>query len=114
MKKLFNILAVSAVLACVGAGVVQASAPPATTQNWTNFTHWLGAGYVAVDSSKNKGSLTIGAGGGSGTATATVTSGSKCVCSEETDVTKLVKCAVSTTTLTATGTAADVVSYICL
>lgn len=49
-----------------------------------------------------------------GTGTATVFSGAICVCSEATDETKTVKCAVSSTTLTATGTGSDVINYICL
>lgn len=68
-------------------------------------------GAVTFSSTTVRGTITLG---GGGTGTATVTSGAVCVCSEATDATKTVKCAVSSTTLTATGTAGDDINYICL
>jgi hypothetical protein len=47
-----------------------------------------------------------------GTGTATVTGGVQCVCTDQT-ANASVKCAVSATTLTATGTGADVITYWC-
>lgn len=64
--------------------------------------------------SKTKGSCTLN-GGTPGTCTATVNSGAICICSDATAVLPA-KCAVSGTTLTATGAAAstDVVTFLCL
>jgi hypothetical protein len=64
---------------------------------------------IIASSALNKGTVTLAA----GTGTATVTSGSTCVVSETTDATKTVKGAVSSTTLTITGTGSDVIAYIC-
>ena len=54
------------------------------------------------------GAITLSA----GTGTATVASGATCVCTDTT-ANASVKCAVSGTTLTATGTASDVVAFLC-
>lgn len=57
---------------------------------------------------KNKGTITLAA----GTGTATVNTGAICVCDDSTAV-AAVRCAVAGTTLTATGTGADVIAYLC-
>ncbi len=57
----------------------------------------------------NVGAITMS----TGTGTATVLASSVCVCSEVTDATRTVGCALSSTTLTATGTASDVINYSC-
>lgn len=67
-------------------------------------------GALISGSARTKGTITIG---GGGTGTATVVSGSVCTCSN-TAALNAVRCTVATTTLTATGTAADVIAYICL
>lgn len=56
----------------------------------------------------NSGTITLSG----GTGTATVTSGARCVCTDST-ANASVKCAVSGTTLTATGTTTDVITYLC-
>lgn len=66
-------------------------------------------GAITTSSTKTKGTITLAA----GTGTATVLSGAVCVCSDTTAV-NAVKCAVASTTLTATGTGTDVIAYICL
>ncbi len=68
-------------------------------------------GAVTASSTANKGTLTLS---GGGTNTVTVTAGTKCVCSYETAGVIDLTCVVASTTLTATGTAAANVSYICL
>lgn len=65
---------------------------------------------LAAGATKSRGSIALSV----GTGTATVRSGAVCVCSETTDATKTLKCAVSGTTLTATGNGSDVINYICL
>lgn len=67
-------------------------------------------GSVLTTSALTKGSKTLVAGSG----TVTVLSGAKCVCSEETNQANGVKCSVSGTTLTITGTGTDVITYVCL
>jgi hypothetical protein len=66
------------------------------------------AGDYRSTSSKTRGTITLVA----GTGTATVQSGSVCTC-VDTTANASVRCAVSGTTLTATGTATDVIAYIC-
>jgi hypothetical protein len=56
----------------------------------------------------NSGTITLAA----GTGTATVTSGARCICTDQTAV-AAVQCSVSGTTLTANGTATDVITYLC-
>lgn len=56
----------------------------------------------------NSGTITLAA----GTGTATVYSGARCVCTDST-ANASVRCAVSSTTLTATGTGTDVIAYLC-
>lgn len=70
-----------------------------------------GAGNLFANASatRTKGTITLAA----GTGTATVASGSICVCSDTTAI-NAVRCAVSSTTLTATGTGTDVIAYHCL
>jgi hypothetical protein len=67
------------------------------------------AGALSVSGSTSRGTITLS--GGSGTAT--VFSGAICVCTDTT-ANNSVKCAVSGTTLTATGTTTDVIAYHCL
>ncbi len=64
---------------------------------------------LAAGATRTKGTITLAA----GTGTATVTSGCVPACSDTTAV-AAVRCAVSGTTLTATGTGTDVISYLCL
>lgn len=61
-----------------------------------------------VSATTGGGTITLAAGSG----TATVFSGARCVCTDTT-ANASVKCAVSGTTLTATGTATDVIAYLC-
>lgn len=68
------------------------------------------AGALSSASSATKGQLTLN---GGGTATQTVLSGAICTCSN-TATLNAVRCNVSGVTLTATGTAADVINYTCL
>jgi hypothetical protein len=64
---------------------------------------------AVMQSAKNRGTITLSA----GTGTVAVLSGQICACSDTTAV-AAVKCAVSATTLTATGTGTDVIAYVCL
>jgi hypothetical protein len=64
----------------------------------------------ALKVSSTTGGGTISLSGGTGTAT--VLSGHRCVCTDTT-ANASVKCAVSGTTLTATGTTTDVIAYFC-
>jgi len=70
-----------------------------------------GAGNLALaaGATRSKGTITLSG----GTGTATVASGAVCVCTDTTAA-NAVKCAVSSTTLTATGTTTDVIAYHCL
>jgi hypothetical protein len=69
-----------------------------------------GAGNLFLNASatRSKGTITLAA----GTGTVTVASGSVCVCGN-TSALNAVQCAVSSTTLTATGTGTDVIAYSC-
>lgn len=67
------------------------------------------AGPIHSAATQTVGSITLAA----GTGTATVISGAKCVCTDTT-ANVSVKCAVSGTTLTATGTTTDVIAYLCI
>lgn len=67
------------------------------------------SGNLTVSGSSTKGTITLSAGSG----TATVLSGATCVCTDST-ANASVKCAVSGTTLTATGTGTDAIKFICL
>lgn len=60
---------------------------------------------------KTRGTMIIG---GTGTVTATVNSGAFCLCSNGTDAGAAVGCAVSGTTLTATGVEANTIHYFCV
>ena len=66
------------------------------------------AGSAKLAQTNNSGTITLSAGSG----TATVTSGARCICTDQT-ANASVKCAVSSTTLTATGTGTDVITYLC-
>ena len=65
-------------------------------------------GALDINGSTGVGTITLS----SGTGTATVFSGAICVCTDTT-ANVSVKCAVSGTTLTATGTTSDVIAYQC-
>lgn len=65
-------------------------------------------GYISGASTKQKGTISLSG----GTGTATTFSGATCVCTDTT-ANASVKCAVSGTTLTATGTTTDVIAYRC-
>ena len=65
-------------------------------------------GDVDMQSTTNSGSITLSV----GTGTATTFTGAVCVCTDTT-ANLNVQCAVSGTTLTATGTASDVIAYAC-
>mgnify|MGYP001594007727 CR=1 FL=1 len=106
MKSFIRVAVVGCLLAVVGA----IAAPAATDSVFVNNWIFKSPGSVEMQSTKNKGSHTLSG----ATGTVTVKAGSVCVCSEQTDITKLVKCSVSATTLTITGTTTDVISYICL
>lgn len=68
-------------------------------------------GTVVAGASTTAGTITLSG----GTGTAAVRSGARCVCSETTSAATPGKCAVSSTTLTATyGVGTDVITYICL
>ena len=69
------------------------------------FRIGTGTAITAID----KGTITLSG----GTGTATVADAAICVCTDTT-ANVSVKCAVSGTTLTATGTTSDVIAYICL
>lgn len=68
----------------------------------------LAQGPTVFENAANRGSITLAA----GTGTATVLSGTKCVCTDST-ANASVKCVVAATTLTATGTGTDVITYLC-
>lgn len=68
-------------------------------------------GIITAGGSTTAGTITLSG----GTGTAAVRSGARCVCSETTSAATPGKCAVSSTTLTATyGVGTDVITYICL
>lgn len=66
------------------------------------------AAQVKVTATTGGGTISLSG----GTGTATVLSGHRCVCTDTT-ANVSVKCAVSGTTLTATGTTTDVIAYFC-
>jgi hypothetical protein len=81
-----------------------------TTNGWEMYGVGIyAAGRIHSASTTSVGSITLSAGSG----TATTFSGAKCVCTDTT-ANASVKCAVSGTTLTATGTTTDVIAYVCL
>lgn len=61
-------------------------------------------------STKNAGSVNLSG----GTASVTVTSGTHCVCQDQTTAGTAVKCPVSSTTATFTGTGTDTITYVCM
>ncbi len=69
------------------------------------------SGGVQASSTLTRGLITLS----TGTGTATVLSGAICTCGLNTSAgTAAPKCSVAATTLTATGTGSDVISYVCL
>lgn len=78
---------------------------PAVTINGGTFLATFAA---KVDVQNNSGTITLAAGSGS----ATVTAGARCVC-QDTTASALVRCSVAATTLSASGTGSDVISYFC-
>lgn len=82
------------------------------------FTCYVSAANAAkvrfTPNAGNVGSITLTSASPS-TGTATVLAGSVCMCTNETTQANPVKCAVSSTTLTATGpnTVTDVINYVC-
>lgn len=79
------------------------------TWNLMAYSSLKVAAPIQYTSTKTKGTITLAA----GTGTATTVAGSVCTCTDTT-ATLPVQCAVSGTTLTATGTTTDVIAYICL
>lgn len=112
-RRLVNPGGVDVVLPAVSA--VDASAA-AAVYVYLSGTNWALVGTIGTTNSipttfgstKNRGTITLSG----GTGTATVTSGAVCTCTDTT-ATNVVQCAVSSTTLTATGTTTDVISYLC-
>jgi hypothetical protein len=74
----------------------------------TFATGLASAAQVKVTATTGGGTISLSG----GTGTATVLSGHRCVCTDTT-ANVSVKCAVSGTTLTATGTTTDVIAYFC-
>lgn len=70
-------------------------------------------GALIASSTVNKGTITLS----SGTGTATVTSGAICTCTDTAATPVVLRCVVSTTTLTASevsGTSSHAIAYVCL
>lgn len=114
MKNLLLVVACLAVpVLTTGCNEAQAG-PTATASEYKNNWLFHTPGHVEVDSTKNKGTLTLGSiDAGISINWAQTFAGATCTCSDTTAVAAC-RTAVSSTTLTVYGTDAHVVAYTCL
>lgn len=91
--------------------------PHASSETFLSTSTLTIGGPLVIDTSNTTvaGTITLASGSPS-TGTATVRAGCRPLCTDQTTQTSVVKCAVSSTTLTATGpnTVTDVVTYLCI